>query len=249
MIKSFLQFINEDADPTGDFIKSLALKLIKKIRSFSQQEESYSVFSGMEFTEPFEFDLILNIRKEKGANIKQDPHFKDLSWEQLNYDKFGYAIDANIRTNPGDLIIPELEIHMIIDPSQEPHLYSKLYARVIDILTHETNHIDQFSHIDRNPFNVSPSNRSERKSSKKNYRYFLLPDEVESMVEGMYASSKHQKIPLDQVFAEYLQPFLDTKYISLAEYHEVMLTWVKHALEKYPDAIFSKKVEKIVNSI
>jgi hypothetical protein len=248
MIKSFSEFINESADSPEDFIKSLALKLIQKIKSAPKSNE-YILFSGMEFTEPFAFDLILNIRKKSEADITTDSHFKTLKWEQENYNRLGYAIDANIRTNSGDLLIPELEIHIIIDPGKEPHLYSALHARIIDILTHETNHTDQFSITDRNPFSASPSRGQKRKDAKKSYKYFLLPDEVESMVEGMYASSKHKKIPLDQAFDDYLTPFVKTGYISPQEYQTVIFTWVKFALERYPDANFSKKVEKIVNSI
>jgi hypothetical protein len=249
MLKSFSQFINESIDSSEEFIKDLTQKLIKKIRDFREQASEYSVFSGMEFSEPYEFDLILNVRKESSAKIEKDPHFKSLSWEQLNYNDLGYAIDANIRTNRADLIIPELKIHIIVDPSKEPHLYTRLHARILDILTHETNHIDQFGIVNRNPFSANPSTGDFRNSAKKSYKYFLLPDEVESMVEGMYASSKDQKKPLDQVFYEYLSPFIKSKWINQSEYQKVISTWVKFALERYPDAKFSPNVKPIIDSI
>lgn len=248
MLKSFSQFILENENSSAEFIKNTALKLIQKIRG-SQQSEDYSTFSGMEFTEPFRFSLILNVKKEKLANISDDSHFNSLPWEQINYDKLGYAIDANVRTNKGDLIIPELEIHLILDPNKIPQLYDNLYARIIDILTHETNHVSQFSQFDMDPSAASPSDQEERKSSKKSFKYFLLKDEVESMIEGMYASSKVKEIPLDYAFHDYLIPFVQSKYITPDEYNTVMEVWVKAALEKYPDADFSKKVDKIINSI
>lgn len=248
MLKSFSQFIFENEDSTAEFIKSLALKLVQKIKN-SPDSDEYVSFAGMEFREPFAFDLIINVKKEKGANIEDDAHFHTLSWEQLNYDKLGYAIDANCRTNKGDLMIPEIEIHLILDPSKTPHSYSNLYARLIDLLTHETNHVSQFSAIERNPFSSEPSDQDHRQASKKSFKYFLLKDEVESMVEGMYASSRIKEIPLDYVFHDYLTPFVQSKYITLDEYDQVMEVWVKAALEKYPDAVFSKKVDKIVNSI
>jgi hypothetical protein len=89
----------------------------------------------------------------------------------------------------------------------------------------------------------------ERERSKKSYKYFLLRDEIESMIEGMYENSKAQNVPLDQVFDDYLLPFIQTGYMSEPEYHKVMRTWVTRALELYPDATFSDKVEHIVDSI
>jgi hypothetical protein len=248
MLKSFTQFISESENLEQDFIKSTAAQLIQKIKSADESGE-YTTFSGMEFTKPFRFDLILNVRKEKNAKISEDSHFNSLSWEQINYDKLGYAIDANSRTNKGDLLIPEIEIHLILDPTKIPMAYTNLYSRLVDILTHETNHIAQFDQVNRDPFSSHTSNKEERNSAKKSFKYFLLNDEVESMVEGMYASSKVKEIPLDHVFHDYLTPFIQSKYITPEEYSEVLSVWVKAALEKYPDAIFSKKVEKIVNSI
>ena len=59
MLKSFLQFINENMDHKTEFIKGLAQNLIDRLRTSSFDEsEEYSVFAGMEFIEPFMFDLI-----------------------------------------------------------------------------------------------------------------------------------------------------------------------------------------------
>ena len=249
MLKTFLQFINESEDSNEKFINDLSMDLIKKIRSFTAESKEYHSFPKIKFKEPYSFDLILNLRKEKGANISQDKHFNKLDWEQQNYDDFGYSIDANIRTNSGDLFVPELEIHLILDPTKEPKLYHRLTARLIDILTHETNHSTQFSPNDRDPFSANPSTRANRNSSKRSYKYFLLPDEVESMVEGMYANSKFRKVPLDHVFSEYLSPLFNAKYLSKKEYDIVMYAWVKFAIERYPDSLFSSQVDHIINSL
>jgi hypothetical protein len=248
MLKSFSEFINESTVSPGEFIKDLTLKLIQKIRSFREESAEYSIFSGMEFRTPFEFDLKLELRKDANFSVDQDQHFKDLPWEKLNYDKKGYAIDANTRINSHDLHIPEIIVTLVVNPSAEPHLYTQLHARLLDILTHETNHLDQLG-SNRHPFNANPTTGKTRDDAKKNFKYFLLPDEIESMVEGMYANANFSKKPLDQMFSEYLEPFVQTGYITHEQYAQVLETWVKFALERYPDAIFSKKVEKIVNSI
>jgi hypothetical protein len=114
-------------------------------------------------------------------------------------------------------------------------------------LTHETNHLNQLG-INKTPFNTDVSTKKVRNSSKKSYKYFLLIDEIESMVEGMYVRSNAQKIPLDKVFTDYLSPFLETNYITKEEFEEVLSVWVKKALDLYPDAQFSKQVDHIINS-
>jgi hypothetical protein len=250
MLKSFRQFINENMDQHGDFIKELAQSLIEKIRTsqFSENSQHYTVFSGMEFIEPFMFDLIVHVRRDRDPNLEQDHHFNSLPWEKINFDRLGYCIDANTKMSKSKIKIPKIIVHLIINPREEPILYSKLYYRLIDILTHETNHLDQLG-INRDPFNTTVSPKKLRDSSKKSHRYFLLREEIESMVEGMYVRSQAQNIPLDQVFDEYLQPFIESKYITQSEYSSVMRIWVTRAAELYPDAQFSNKVSSIINSL
>lgn len=247
MLKSFSQFINENRE-SSDFLSDLTTKVIQKIRSFSKKEQEYTLFSGMEFREPFEFDLKIYLRKDSNPDIENDDHFSELPWEEINFTNDGYAIDAKVRIHKDSFLIPEITLYLIVDPTREPHVYRDLFSRVLDILVHETNHIDQISR-ERNPFNVKPSHREERNAAKKSHKYFLLRDEIESMVEGMWARSQHLDMPLDYIFDDYLIPFVQSKYITVDEYDEVKTTWIKHALEKHPDANFSKKVEKIVNSI
>jgi hypothetical protein len=249
MIKSFIEFINESMDQKTQFIKDLSQTLIEKLRTAHLQESTeYTVFSGMEFVEPFTFDLILNARSDNSPNLKEDSHFSGLPWEKINFDRLGYSIDANAKMSKSKSKIPKIILHIILNPKKEPTLYSKLYYRLIDILTHETNHLDQLG-INRNPFNSHVSDKIERTAAKKSYKYFLLKDEIESMTEGMYASSKAQNIPLDRVFDNYLLPLIQSGYISDQEYNKIIKVWVTRSLELYPDAIFSTKVDHIINSI
>ena len=249
MIKSFIEFINENMDQKSQFIKDLSQTLIEKLRTaYLQESTEYTIFSGMEFTDPFTFDLILNVRSDNSPNLDQDNHFKGLPWEKINFDHLGYCIDANTRMSRSKSKIPKIILHIILNPKEEPILYSKLYYRLIDILTHETNHLDQLG-VNRTPFNSHVSDKMERNNAKKSYKYFLLKDEIESMTEGMYASSKAQNIPLDQVFDNYLLPLIQSGYISDHEYNKVIRVWVTRSLELYPDATFSTKVDHIINSI
>jgi hypothetical protein len=247
MIKSFSQYINESLESI-DFIKELSQKLIQKIKNSKQESEEYLNFSGMEFREPYEFDLKLNVKKNKDFTPKKDSHFKSLTWEKINFKEKGYAIDATVKINKDGMLIPEIEMHVVIDSTKEPHLYSDLYARILDILVHEINHVNQIG-LKRKPHRALPSNRKERDSAKKSYKYFLLADEVESMVEGMYERSKVLDKPLDYIFDDYLIPFVQAKYITQSEYLKVLEAWVKKAIALHPDSNFSNKVKKIINSL
>lgn len=246
---SFIEFINENEGAESTFIKDLCRHLIEKIRDSKQIEsEDYVTFSGMEFTAPFAFDLILNVRRQANAHTDLDSHFNDLPWEDINFKKKGYMIDANMRTNRKSLIVPMIELHMLLDPRREPSCYSELYLKLIDILTHETNHLDQVG-LNRDHHNTNVTPQEIRKKAKKSNAYFLLPEEVESMVAGMYARSEEEGKPLDVIFYEYLNPFVKTKYISVDDFEKTMKTWITHAIQNYPNANFSPKAHKIINSI
>jgi hypothetical protein len=248
LLKSFLEFINESYMDDKDFINTISLRILQKVRSYGyEQSESYYTPEKTHFAEPFEFDLSIKLRKISNFDASNDEHFKSLPWENINFSRNGFVIDANT-TVPGDLGIPEIKLFIVTNPNEEPHSYSKLHAKLIDILTHETTHLEQ---IGKNwePFNEKPSNHENREDAKKDFKYFLLNDEVESMVSGMHARSKHSNIPLDHIFDDYLIPFVQSKYITQSEYSEIIETWVKFALEKYPDTTFSNKVDPIINSI
>lgn len=248
MVKSFKTFINESEESENRFIKDLTIKLVHKIRTAREPEsQEYVEYAGMEFTEPYQFDLTLYLRRDTNADFHTDEHFKNLPWEELNYTEYGYAIDANTHVNRDELY-PEIIIHLIIDPKQEPHLYTRLFARLLDILTHETTHLEQLGG-GREPFNQMPSNPDEREMAKKSYKYFLLDDEVESMVTGMHASAIQQNKPLDQVFDDYLRPFVESNYITQDEYATVMQKWVAFAVQNYPNVQFSSRVDNIINNL
>ena len=202
----------------------------------------------MVFTKHFIFDLILYVRRDTDSNPNHDSHFNSLPWEELNFEENGYMLDAKMKLNHTNMLVPKIEIHIIINPNTEPICYSKLYYKLIDALAHETNHLDQTG-INRDHSNVHVSTEHERKASKKSSKYFILPEEIESNVVGMYTRSQEEDRPLDELFYDYLEPFLKSDYISRAEFNKTIVSWVKKAIELYPNAKFSSNVDNIINSI
>ena len=246
---SFIQFINESEDKEITFCKNVASSLIDKIRdSRSMDNEVYISFSGMEFTEPFMFDLILNVKRNANPKAKSDSHFNDLPWEDLNFKEKGYMIDANTKMNKKETLVPKIEFHILLNPKKEPSCYNRLYHRLVDILLHETNHLNQVG-INREHPNTRVSSQEERKKAKKSNAYFLLPEEIESMVDGMYARAVEEDKFLDEVFFKYLEPFVKTDYITTKEFEITMRAWITHAIEKHPDVKLSPKADIIIKSI
>jgi hypothetical protein len=249
MVLSFTEFINESESANFEFLKKLAKHIINKVKDMDRSEDQeYQIIDHSELTDPFLFDLIVYLRRDRNPNFKEDEHFNGLAWELINFQDLGYSIDANTYVNKGDLTVPEIKVHILLDPTKEPLSYNKLFHRVYDLLIHETNHLDQVG-VNRDPFNVKPSTQDDRKAAKGSYQYFLLPDEVESMVEGMYGKSEESNTPLDQVFFNYLSPLVKSRFMTTQELAKVMQVWVTHAVQTYPNANFSSKVDDIINNL
>ena len=250
MIKSFYDYIKENASDGPD-VSQYASDVIKHLKNVDDTSSEYIEIRELEYNEEETFDLVIKVRKDASPKFETDDHFKTLPWEELNFEEYGYAIDANTFMDKGDLMVPEIVFTFIIDPSREPRLYTELNYKLIDIITHEVNHTKQVG-WNREPFNVRPSSGKTRGSVKSSYEYFILPDEIESMVAGMYARSKEQNIQIDKLFDKYLIPFVKYKHLSRLQFTEVFEIWLKHTLENYPDAYLtdsSPRVQNIIKTI
>jgi hypothetical protein len=250
MIKSFFEYINEGESGSPDSTK-YADDIVYHLRNNESSDSDYIEIRELEYKEPDSFDLVIQFKRETNPDFRKDSHFKTLQWEEINFDHYGFAIDANMYIDNKDLMVPEIIVTLILNPEMEPKLYTELRYRLIDIISHEVNHLNQVG-WNREPFNTRPSSNIDRKKCKKSSKYFLLPDELESYVYGAYNRSKEQNVPIDKIFDKYLYPFLMSGELSDPEYDKVFKEWMIHALENFPDAKISledKKVSQIVNSL
>lgn len=249
-VKGFSEYIKESKSRDASSV-DYAADAISIIKQADSSEDSYAEIRELEYSDDNSFDLIIQVKKTSTPNFDSDSHFKELQWEEINFKKYGFALDANTNINKTDLIIPEITLTLIINPDREPELYKELEYKLTDIIAHEVNHTDQIG-WNRDPFNVRPSSGTDRSSADTSYKYFMLPDEIESMVLGMYERSKVEGSNLDDLFDKYLMPFVTDGKLSKHEYEEVFSTWLIHALENYPDALIDTNnpvVNKIVDSI
>tara|TARA_Y100000385_G_C13062416_1_gene625035 strand:+ start:330 stop:1100 length:771 start_codon:yes stop_codon:yes gene_type:complete len=253
-LKSFNQFINEGLESTINFVDSCVddiLKDLTQIDSSALISKEFSKLTTLEYNDDeYKVDVEVFFRLDDDLDISKDIHFNKIPWEEINYNHYGFAIDANMIINQADLIIPKVEVHLILNKNMIPKLYKELKFRLIDIITHELNHTQQVG-MNRLPFNSRPTSSKER-SKAGVFGYLVLPEEIESMVEGMYVRSKKQGVPIDKIFDKYLIPFVMSNSLKKEEYFKVLQTWIYYTLENYPDADLSledDKIRKIVNSI
>lgn len=247
MIKSFNSFINESLDNNGSKYASDIITLIKNSEILTDQ---YQTIGQIEYKEP-DVDVEVELKVVESPSFSSDPHFKDLPWEEINYEHYGFSIDANTVTDKKDLILPKIIVTIMLDKNRVPKSFEELYYRLVDIMVHEVNHTRQIG-WNRRPFKVRPSSNLDRNRAKSSYKYFLLPDEIESMVKGAYERSKEQEVRIDKIFDKYLYPFIMSGKMSEDQYLEVLKAWVEHTLENYPNADLSmedSKIKSIVDKI
>lgn len=234
-----------------NFVEKVALDIVSELANLQNSQKDpnqYLKSNLLKYSDDVEFFLEVNARFSRALIVQNDEHFKHLSWEKINFTKHRFVIDANTMFSKKKDFPPKVAFHFVIDPTACPDVYSLIYSKLLDTVAHELHHTLQIGK-NREPFNVNASSQKDRNASKKSYKYFLLPEEVESMIVGMQNRSRETNIPLDHIFMDYLTPFVKSAYISADECKEVMEAWVKQALENYPDANFSHKVDKIIKNI
>jgi hypothetical protein len=80
-----------------------------------------------------------------------------------------------------------------------------------------------------------------RSSAEESYQYFLLADEIPSMVSGMHLAAVKKRIPIDVEFEDYLFPFIKSGFITRDEATKVIKTWLDFARQHFPTVQVSDK--------
>ena len=169
------------------------------------------------------FDLILEIKRE------------NISFPQ------GFVLDAGAYTTKGNNTI---EIIINIDPSKEPQVYSILNAKLQDGFRHEIEHLTQsgVNKVPGKPTATRAKTRNKINIDNNNvYKYFLLRDEIPAMAQGMYKQAKSQKRPLDDIFNEYLDYFVDEDVITSSERDKILKVWIGFAKKNLPAAQYANE--------
>lgn len=147
---------------------------------FSSIKSSNKSFKKIiEFSDPLLFDLELTVKRTPDI-ASSDLYFKN--------ENSGFAIDAD-----SFLDANVIEVNIELDPSKEPNLYNSLSGILKDYVRHELEHINQIQ-----------VQGMAYKAAGKGYKYFISPDEIPAMVKGMNKRAKHERVPVEKIFNEYL---------------------------------------------
>ena len=250
-IFTYQEFINEShSDQNGmDLLVSTLVELISsEVKSGKDTNGEYVVSQELEIAEPFlDVDFKFLLRKEPNIDLSQDSHFNKMKWQHVKLKDNGYALTGNTFMTDGN--IPEVEIIVAIDSNKvSPESLKKLYHSLHNTVSHELNHLNQKG-WNRDYDNIEPSSREHRHENGKRHSYFLMPEEIESAVEGFYNQSQHEERPMDEIFDEYLTPFVESEFMSHSEMIEIIRKWIEHTLAYYPNANLSTKYSNIINNI
>jgi hypothetical protein len=244
-IKNYIEYIKEHSNSYDVHITEVIKELMNVIEKISiENSNSYTKIYTMELDgDPLTYDLELLVSMNPNPDFNTDDHFSSMEWEEINFKKNGFCMDANVYMDSDEDVVPEVEIVLLIDPNRASDCYDKIFLKLNDIISHELNHLTQIG-WNRTSFSMGASPQHVRDNAKTGYKYFLLPDEIDSMVKGMYRSSKIEGIPIDKAFETYLDTFLEHGYLNRQEYSEVIEKWIEYALIHYPKAVISKKYIK-----
>lgn len=241
-----MKYVNNYIDNNDFSVLEYVTRILEIITNKNIPKEEYIQIDKYEINETDKFDCIVLSRRENSSNLHTDSHFKNLPWENVNMQKYGFCIDATMRTSV-DTPIPEITIHLLL--SDSPDL-QEFKFRLIDLIYHEVKHVNQIG-INRDSANIHPGKGEHHKNAKSELEYFLIPVEIEAYVHGMYNRSRYEQSNLDELFFKYLTPFIQSGNINIEQAEEAATAWITFALENYPDASYSnsKLTQKIIKSI
>lgn len=247
---NYSEYLKEHANSSkemDELVKTLTDLTISSVHKNDQTSNKYSNIQEIEISEPFlDVDFKVILRKEPNLDISKDPYFENMKWHHVRLKNDNYTFTGNTFM---DHNIPSVEIIIVIDSDKiQPKNYEKMYYKLLNTISHELNHLNQKG-WNRDYDNIIPKSQEYRKKNGKKHSYFLLPEEIESMVKGMYNQSKATGRPIDELFDEHLQPFVESSFMTHSEMIEIIRNWLEHTLIYYPGANLTDKYSNIMDNI
>lgn len=250
VLKKYSEYILEhsQSDELDGLIKTLSDLALSTVQSQNNTGDNYNIVQELEITEPFiDVDIRFLLKKKPKLDLTNDSYFSKMNWQHEKLNDHGYALTGNVFMTDGN--IPEIEIIIAIDSDRlNEEMLKKIYFNLKNTISHELNHLKQKG-WNKDFHSIDPSSQEHRKKNNKRYSYFLLPEEIDSMVYGMSKQSKSQNVPIDTLFDKHLEPFVESGFMTESEKLEVIRKWLQHTLKFYPNAILSEKYSNIIDNI
>jgi len=198
------QIGSEKADIISKFIVNDILQIVNRLtgRRSIQMNLNYSRFG----------NIMLHLQIKRGSPPMSAP-----KWERLNFDKYGFSLDATSYVpSQGS---PGIDMKLTINPLSEIESISNLEHLLLDTIRHEIEHIQT----------ADGQDQSIKKTHQSSYKYFLLSDEIPAALAGLRLLAKNRGTDLSTEIDNYLQPFIDSRFMTDSEASRVKLTWLSHA--------------------
>jgi hypothetical protein len=200
-MKAFDNFISESThDSSAIKIASDVINVIKRLSGQAKMNLTLE-YSSLA-------DAVIHLTVTRGA-LPAD----SAGWEEISYKRHGFSLDSSAYVQPGGQV--GINVDLCISPTAEPACYSQLEYDMIDSIRHEIEHT----------FHAANSKPAQRHAQKDTYRYFLLPDEIPSMVSGLSLAAKREGIPFTAAVSNYLTPFVESGFITVDQFDRISRVW------------------------
>jgi hypothetical protein len=200
-MKAFENFITESkVDAASSAIASDIVNVIKRLSGQAKMNLT------LEYRSLANAIIHLNV-------IRGELPAGSAGWEEINYKRHGFSLDSSAYIQPDGQI--GINVDLYIRPTSEPACYSQLEYDMTDSIRHEIEH----------RFHTDKSQPAQRHAHKDTYRYFLLPDEIPSMVSGLSLSAKREGIAFSAAVANYLTPFVESGFITVDQFDHISQVW------------------------
>jgi len=121
----------------------------------------------------------------------------------------------------------DIRILVVLKADDEPLVYGKINPRLQETIRHEIEHILQKKKDPNSKFVFY-----------NDFKYLVDDNEIPAMVRGLYRRSKISKSNIDDEIIDYLNYFLEEKYINKEEFDIVIQKWLEYTKENLPKAKF-----------
>jgi hypothetical protein len=226
-LKKFEEILNESVSP------SLVKQIINDVMTFVKATKDLYEIKGEE-AHQFEFDPY---KVEDYTEVFNN----EVTVNCLIFREENSALQINASAGEEN---PNIQIVIQIDPRFEPQVYRTLYMKLADDIRHELEHIDQY---EKRPdiFTPAKTRAAINRNPKKMMQYFLMPEEIEAMVSGMYNRAKKERRTLDSIFREYLGYYVREEFITPLQQKQVIDKWTEYANKRFPKAQFDNITESM----
>lgn len=124
----------------------------------------------------------------------------------------------------------DIYINIAINPEDGTSIYSKIQAKLRDVVRHEIEHLTQKGPNQKAGKKVKNTTLARIKAANnpdKAYTYYTLPDEVDANIQGLYSKAKTTKQPFQVVVDDFLDGLVADKIIKPTDKEKIYKVWQK----------------------